>query len=146
MGNDNGNAVVLPNFDLNNLLNLDPASLFGLAAVRNKPRRQPFSYGNNTFIMGDDNQGTGNNVMLGAGNFGNNMHFIGDNADLAGNNIVAGSLGSNMSIIGDSSSVRQQPESRAFGSPTTSASSEAEPRDPATTRTLRRSAGSRRTS
>ncbi len=55
--------------------------------------------------MGNDNQGTGNNIMLGAGNFGNNMHWIGDNADGSGNNTVVGigSIGNNMSIIGDNS-------------------------------------------
>jgi hypothetical protein len=107
MGDDNG-SVLDPqaNFDLNDLLTLDPAVLFAVAQPSGTNLvGSPFSYGNNTFIMGDGNKGTGNNVILGAGNFGNNMHWIGDNADLSGNNVVAGlgSFGNNMSVIGDNS-------------------------------------------
>ncbi|WNG94772.1 hypothetical protein [Mycobacterium sp. ITM-2016-00318] len=105
MGDDNGD------FDLNlpdspgDLLNLNPFEILALEPSGNNIVASPFSYGNNTFIMGDGNDGTANNIMLGAGNSGNNMHWIGDNADGAGNNIVTGigSLGNNMSIIGDNS-------------------------------------------
>jgi hypothetical protein len=104
MGNDNGNAAVNPPTDLNDLLN--PLNLLVFQPSGTNLVGSPFSYGNNTFIMGDDNQGTGNNIVLGAGNFGNNMHWIGDNADFAGNNLVTGigSVGNNMSVIGDNSS------------------------------------------
>jgi hypothetical protein len=110
MGNNNGDAIVSPADplpDLNDLLNLDPTNPFALVQPSGTNLvGSPFSYGNNTFIMGDDNDGTANNIILGAGNFGNNMHFIGDNADFAGNNFVTGigSVGNNMSIIGDNSS------------------------------------------
>ena len=108
MGNDNGElGLNLPTDldDLDDLQNLNPLNILALGPSGTNLVGSAFSYGNNTFIMGDDNQGTGNNIQLGAGNFGNNMHFIGDNADFSGNNIVAGigSLGNNMSIIGDSS-------------------------------------------
>jgi hypothetical protein len=109
MGNNNGPGNLTPT----QLLNLNPADLLNLNPLQiplfqgsgNNIVASPFSYGNNTFIMGNDNQGTGNNIMLGAGNFGNNMHWIGDNADFSGNNVVAGigSIGNNMSIIGNDS-------------------------------------------
>lgn len=107
MGSDNGNLALNPP-DLQDLLNLDVASLANFLQLQPSGTNlvaSPFSYGNNTFIMGDDNDGTANNIILGAGNFGNNMHFIGDNADGSGNNLVAGlgNFGNNMSVIGDSS-------------------------------------------
>lgn len=105
MGNDNGQLGLNLPTDVDDLLNLNPLTILALGPSGNSLVGSAFSYGNNTFIMGDDNQGAGNNIQLGAGNFGNNMHWIGDNADRSGNNIVTGigSLGNNMSIIGDSS-------------------------------------------
>lgn len=105
MGDNNGN-LGLANFDLDDLLNLDLPSLLAVQPSGTNFVGSLFSYGNNTAIMGDDNQGTGNNVLLGAFNFGNNMHIVGDDSDGAGNNIVAGigNFGNNMSFIGDDSS------------------------------------------
>ncbi len=108
MGDDNGKlGLNLPTDldDLDALFNLNPLNILALGPSGTNLVGSAFSYGNNTFIMGDDNQGTGNNIQLGAGNFGNNMHWIGDNADGSGNNIVTaiGSLGNNMSVIGDNS-------------------------------------------
>jgi hypothetical protein len=107
MGDRNGRAAVGLPTDLNDLLNLNPTQILQLQPSGTNLVGSLFSYGNNTAIMGDDNQGTGNNIQLGAGNFGNNLHFIGDDADFAGNNIVTGigSFGNNMSVIGDSSNL-----------------------------------------
>lgn len=103
MGNNNGDAGANLPDDLSDLF--DPTSLVTLQPSGTNLVGSPFSYGNNTFIMGNRNDGTGNNIILGAGNVGNNMHFIGNNADGSGNNLVTGigDFGNNMSIIGNRS-------------------------------------------
>ena len=80
--------------------------------------------------MGDDNNGTANDIILGAGSFGNNMHFIGDDADGSGTTSSPASAASATHV----DHRRQQQQSgndfisAPLASPTTSVSSAAQPR------------------